>query len=455
MAGYRLLMVLQDRAYERVLLMRSGDAYALPAYDQLVDANVGFDIPEPFNDFFRERTGIRAVRKYVFAYEDCIVFVMEDVGQSAATREHCAWVCCGEASRLVKEAEAVIVDSVRRNGCRSIGMPWIGPSGYAPYMKWVQETLREKGCEMIGPAVQLKNAYVSSVFQIPTDHGNWYMKIPGTVYLHEIAVTQEIMRWGIARLPQWIAVSPDLNAILMEDMTGCDLRDSADMDVLGGVIDTLARIQQDAIDHVKNGARDLKDHRISSIAMRLPAFAEEARNVLKGTKYELTNRETAQLAAAVQRAENALLEVEEIKIPATLQHGDLRPGNIRVLPGEYMLYDWSNAAVAHPFVDISQFLHGIRRTLPSDVPAKEILVRRYLKHWIAYASMEQLRSAFDLLDENKELFMAYADLCWVNEIREATGGTVDPLSADGWLLERRLYYFDRVLRRLGGFLERS
>ena len=89
----------------------------------------------------------------------------------------------------------------------------------------------------------------------------------------------------------------------------------------------------------------------------------------------------------------------------------------------------------------------IRRNLPADVQAKEILVNVYLQEWLEYGTIEELRNAFSILDDMKELFMVYPDYCWVDAIHSASNEPINPMSADGWLLERRNYYFARVLRR--------
>jgi len=133
--------------------------------------------------------------------------------------------------------------------------------------------------------------------------------------------------------------------------------------------------------------------------------------------------------------------------PHVIQNGDVRPGNIRVIDNDYIFYDWAWGAVSHPFLEPSAFLHIIRRTLPTGISAKEILVETYLNEWLKYGTQDELKTVFAIFDELKELIWAYVDYIWVKDIYTASSEPIEPMSADGWLLDRRTYYFERVLRR--------
>jgi aminoglycoside phosphotransferase (APT) family kinase protein len=45
-------------------------------------------------------------------------------------------------------------------------------------------------------------------------------------------------------------------------------------------------------------------------------------------------------------------ELAGIGIPDALVHGDLHTGNIALEDGVPVLYDWSDAAISHPFLDL-------------------------------------------------------------------------------------------------------
>lgn len=89
----------------------------------------------------------------------------------------------------------------------------------------------------------------------------------------------------------------------------------------------------------------------------------------------------------------------------------------------------------------------IAQNLPTDIPAKKILLETYLGKWLEYGTQEELINVFTILGDLKELHMAYADYDWVKAIYSASNGAIEVMSADGWLLERRNHYFESILRR--------
>ena len=52
-------------------------------------------------------------------------------------------------------------------------------------------------------------------------------------------------------------------------------------------------------------------------------------------------------------------ELAELGLPETLVHGDLHPGNVAHDGDALVLYDWSDAAVAHPFLDAAHLVRSI------------------------------------------------------------------------------------------------
>jgi Ser/Thr protein kinase RdoA (MazF antagonist) len=73
--------------------------------------------------------------------------------------------------------------------------------------------------------------------------------------------------------------------------------------------------------------------------------------------------------------------------PPTLVHGDLHPGNVAQLGAKLVYFDWTDACVAHPFVD----LHSLR--WETDESVRTALLEAYLDSWAGVASAERLREA--------------------------------------------------------------
>ena len=391
MESYSLLFILPDISNKRILALKSGDQFYFPFYDKPVDINVGFDEPQMFNDIFREAMGIHVFRRYTFNTQNYVVFVFEQAEKTDSTHQNgYDWVSYEDFIAATHNDEVrSIAQNVSKNYNISENMPWVNADGFLPYFKWLRDSCAEKQIYICGKITQIKNAYVSTVFCIETNIGNLYMKIPGKIYLSELPLTHELKR--IMDLPIWLAYDFDMNVVLMEDMGGDDLPPQADINTLHKVISKIAKIQKDTLQLLPSDST-YYDYSVSNLLKKLKDFHIKSFDILKGTPYELTQGEFEQLAANIATAAALLESVAGVPVPNTINHGDIRPGNIRVTSGGYIIYDWSQGAVTHPFVDYD----------------------------------------------------------WVEAIHLAWDGAVDTMSADGWLLERRNYYFANVLRRFLG-----
>ena len=77
-------------------------------------------------------------------------------------------------------------------------------------------------------------------------------------------------------------------------------------------------------------------------------------------------------------------------LPATLVHGDLHLGNVARIDGELRYFDWTDACVAHPFIDL------LSLQWEPDEAKRAALLDAYLEPWLEVAPAERLREAADL-----------------------------------------------------------
>jgi len=436
MKSFKLLLVLPDLENEKILTYQSNN---LPIYFDLVDENIGFDNPQPYNDYFYEITGIPLYRRYSFNSSEYVVFVFEQI-KKTAPKIHFCWKTYDEfLSNCDNEEKRHIINAINKNYKLSINMPWLS-KGFSPYFLWLDYYLNKNNIILTGQMEQLKNAYVSTVFCVPTNIGNLYLKIPGEVFIGEIVLTSELRKSKLINLPNWLTFDSKLNAILMTDMGGYDLPYQSKINIYQDVIAAYTKIQKNSINHLPLKCHHY-DSTINTTLEKLKSFSQKVFAILKDTKYELSEDEFQSLQVNIMKAEVLLKIVNELSIPNTIHHGDLRPGNIRVIDDKYMFYDWAWGGVSHPFVEITAFLHIVRRNLD-----KEIIIEQYLKEWIEFGTYEELKNIYCIIDNLKNLFFAIIDYDWIEAIISKIK-YVDLMSADGWLLERRTFYLANVIRR--------
>jgi len=245
-----------------------------------------------------------------------------------------------------------------------------------------------------------------------------------------------------------LAVDSERGLILTKAMGGCDLTDCSMVDKLEAIVRNVAEFQLAAVDFV-----DLEvpwpfyNWRIGVLMKGIDALFDEAPALLDGSPYALNAEEISQLRRQLPVWKELCEEIQGVPLPDTIDHGDMRPGNIRVVDDGFILYDWAWSAITHPFMGITGFLHVIRRALcESD---RKFLRDAYLEAWTGYASGQELRRIFDLVTKALALYGVAADAEWLRAINNALRGNAPgATSADAWTLRWRQFYHAKVVRRL-------
>ena len=74
---------------------------------------------------------------------------------------------------------------------------------------------------------------------------------------------------------------------------------------------------------------------------------------------------------------DAVQLVEQLGLPDVLVHGDFHPGNVRLVDDRIVIFDWSDAAIAKPFVDVMTWATW----LPHDPGARDALWQSFAEVW--------------------------------------------------------------------------
>ena len=78
-----------------------------------------------------------------------------------------------------------------------------------------------------------------------------------------------------------------------------------------------------------------------------------------------------QLQALAPHLKNLCSQLAKYRIPQTLVHGDLHLGNVALYEDNYILFDWTDSCIAHPFFDMFLFYFS-RKNIPFISPVKAV-----------------------------------------------------------------------------------
>lgn len=103
-------------------------------------------------------------------------------------------------------------------------------------------------------------------------------------------------------------------------------------------------------------------------------------------------------------------ELHRLGLPLTLVHGDLHLGNATHHSDGPVIFDWTDACVAHPYLDARHLARSVAQQLDAD--AAETVREAYLEPWReAYPAVGHDR-AWELTDTAERVFtlLSYEDI---------------------------------------------
>jgi hypothetical protein len=286
---------------------------------------------------------------------------------------------------------------------------WEQPGWPAPAEAWLDETLAGLRIQRLGPTEEVRARPWSTVRRVPSSAGELYFKACGPTSGHEPALMDLLARRWPERVPDLLAIEPERRWMLTAD--GGQplrplLREDRDLGHWRRLLPLYAEMQlalaSSASDLLRLG---VPDRRLAVLPGLYAALLEETDALQIGQPDGLTDSDLRRLHDLVPRVAAMCQELAALGLPETLHHGDLHDGNILVREGRYVVCDWGDSCIAHPFFSLRALLVSVESSLAlpeSDLltldgtPELAALRDAYLAHWGGGASPDDLLAAYRL-----------------------------------------------------------
>lgn len=276
--------------------------------------------------------------------------------------------------------------------------------------------------------------------------GAAYLKCSTDLFRHEAVLTRALAASMPDVLPDVIAVEPDEGWLLMRDMGGALLGD-VPVEQWAAALRAYVPLQQQWLgkgdELVGHGAfvRPLSD-----LAPAVARWSEDD-ELLRRLGPELRER----WLRLVPRLVDACWRLAEVGPSPTLVHGDLHAWNVVRADGGFRYFDWTDAALSHPFVDLAPFVPRI----PSSA-VRHAAYDAYLAGWADHLSPALLQEAgrmglvvgclyvtqtylkgLPTLMPGDAGPLAGADIDWLGKTLDALDHHLDPRPVDPHSLQTR------------------
>jgi hypothetical protein len=266
---------------------------------------------------------------------------------------------------------------------------WTDPTWLAGATAWIDEHAERTG-EIEQPHVR---AWATAL-KVPTRDGTLWFKANVPALAHELPVIEVLAARFPGAVPDLVALDETRHWMLMRD-GGEQLRAVIErerrLEHWLDVLPLYAELQIAAVADVDQlVARGAPDRGLASLATQYEQLLDRADG--------LDQSERAALRAHVPYAAALCDEVASVDIPETIQHDDLHDNNVLTRDGKYVVFDWGDSCVTHPFLTMSVTLEGVIAWGVDDVEDSADLRPfrdAYLEPFTAFAPKQELDVALD------------------------------------------------------------
>lgn len=257
---------------------------------------------------------------------------------------------------------------------------WSRPGWHAPLREWLEAELGEVALE------QAKVWGISTVVRVEAAPGERWFKAsaPLPLFVNEAVVTEWLAGRFPGYVPRPVAADRERGWLLFEPFDVLDWHLP-----LGERRELFRRFAELQLRTVELTEELLA---VGCLDRRPPVLARQLDELLADRRalHRLEPAEVRRLRRLRPRLHELIGRLDALGLPPTLVHGDLHPGNAMRLDGRIAYFDWTDACVAHPFVD----LHSLQ--WERDEATRAAILDAYLEPWRAVAPEAALREAVAL-----------------------------------------------------------
>jgi len=273
--------------------------------------------------------------------------------------------------------------SLESNGTRA---PWEAPGWQMQAEAWITTEMANLG-EPVHSIQPLRKWCISVVERVETNTRPVIFKatLDLPLFVNEGCVMMGLAQLYPDHIPAPLAIDIQRNWMLMEDL-GQPIGRDAPLEKKADLFSVMARIQIDSSRRIDSLIQ------MGCIDRRIPWLQAHLDGLLVDvvTLSLLTQTEREDLRGELPRLKSLLAELDALPIPPSLIHGDLHTGNVALQDEKIQIFDWTDAAISHPFFDLDVIFSA------EDSSEREALAAVYLSAWERLFPASLVRHAFEI-----------------------------------------------------------
>ena len=343
----------------KVLLLRSDRTWRLPhalVHDAVWAANAKVIVPA----FERRlRTRLWLLRLVHEAADEAAgridaIFELELLDTGWSVPAHGRWVGVVELAGLqLKDEEQrpilnAYLDALERGQIPERRPPWARPGWLAEARTWIEQEAARRGHVVVG-VQQVKHWSISSVLKIDTDGPDLYFKVPVRLplFVDEAKVTARLAERFPDHVPAPLSFEPERGWLLLPAFDEL-FTWAAPLEVRKESLRRFAALQRRTSELTDELLLDgCLDRRLEVLESQIDPLVNDPEAIAR-----LTPDEAGELGRLAPALKEVCRRLAGFGLPSTLVHGDLHMLNVARLDGDLVYFDWTDACIAHPFIDL-------------------------------------------------------------------------------------------------------
>jgi hypothetical protein len=232
---------------------------------------------------------------------------------------------------------------------------WTDAAWLAEAHAWIDEGVGELGARRTGPIEQPHLRPWSTAMRVPTTAAELWFKANAPLLAYEARVVEVLARVRPDLVPALVRVDRDRGWMLMREggerlreVVARERRLDRWLDVLPLYAELQLAAAPCAEELVALGTPDLGLAGLPQVYSRLVGETE-------GLAPDLRDR----LIGRTADVDAMCRELAGLGVPETIQHNDLHDGQVFVSGDRYLVFDWGDSCVSHPFATMSVTLEGL------------------------------------------------------------------------------------------------
>lgn len=286
-------------------------------------------------DLSPEQTSAEGLREAFFEQTGQRAYVLHDDGIGFGL----------EKDHYLVRLERTLADAADTYPPLEHARTWQQPGWFRETLRWLENTFGET----VSAVRQVSTNDLACVTRVETENRIVYLKASETGL--EAALSAHLADRYPELTPNVVAWDEHRHLLVTEDC-GVRLSESSDVDVWHIAVENLAHFQRVADAHVFR-ALGCPVYTFTDLADRAETFTF-LRDADALHRWGLTAPQVSALAERIPYVRHAHERVSAFGLPLLPAHGDAHPMN--ALTGCRVWFDWSEACVAHPLLDVGWLL---------------------------------------------------------------------------------------------------